>query len=136
MKLQIFNILILLISSLILNPNFALSGEYDIKTMTKEVQSALESRRDRYNILKDYKTKGIIGENNKGYVQVLKDQAGVGDVVKNENADRKIIYQTIAEQNNLQGQLSVIEEVFAQVQSDKAQLGEMIQNSDGFWVKK
>ena len=109
---------------------------YSIKNMTKEVQAALDARRARYDTLKSFKKQGIVGENNKGYVQVLESNAEASKLVDQENKDRKVIYQTIAEQNNLQGQSEAIEGVFAQVQNDKAESGEMVQKSDGTWVKK
>ncbi|MCA9406706.1 MAG: YdbL family protein [Candidatus Omnitrophica bacterium] len=110
--------------------------EYSIKKMTPAVQSALENRRDRYENIQFEKAKGNLGENNRGYVEVL----GGGDSVKAladaENKDRKIIYQTIAEQNDLTKAIEIIEKVFAQVQRDKASAGEKIQMEDGKWVTK
>lgn len=109
---------------------------YNIKEMTPQVQSALDGRRDRYDELSTLKAKGVIGENNRGYVQVLKSEGNADALVKGENSDRKAIYQAIAEQNNLSGALETIEKVFASVQRDKAASGEMIQTEDGQWVSK
>lgn len=109
---------------------------YDIKHMTPEVQRALENRRDRFNELRDLKARGIVGENNHGYVELLQSDAAVAPLASAENFDRKIIYQTIAEQNGLQEQLDIIEKVFAQVQRDKAESGDRIQGDDGQWIQK
>ena len=108
--------------------------KYSIKEMTPEVNAALESRRDRFDKLRELKSKGTIGENNRGYVEVLVKVEE--PMVEAENQDRKLIYETIAKQNGLEGALDTIEKVFAQVQRDKAEKGENIQNEDGTWVSK
>lgn len=109
---------------------------YDIKTMTPEVEQALMSRRDRYDHIVELKNQGAIGENNKGYVEALKENEEVQAVVDAENKDRRVIYKTIADQNGLMDALSTIEKVFAQVQREKAEPSEMIQLDDGSWIKK
>ncbi len=109
---------------------------YDIKEMTPQVLAALEGRSGRYDQLVELKVKGVLGENNKGYVEVLKSEGDAEVIAEAENVDRKIIYQTIAEQNNLDGQLATIEKVFASVKRDKAVSGNMIQMENGKWVSK
>ena len=78
----------------------------------------------------------MIGENNRGYVELLSSDPQASDVVREENRDRKVIYQTIAEQNGIASQMDVIEKVFAQVQHEKAQAGYKIQTADGAWMTK
>ena len=107
---------------------------YSIKEMTPEVTAALDARRDRYSQLEELKNNGSAGENNQGYVTALSPDAQ--SVVDAENVDRKTIYQTIAEQNELQTELETIEKVFAQVQRDKAAAGQKIQLEDGSWTVK
>ncbi len=111
-------------------------GKYSIKEMTPQVQGALENRRDRFDKLKELKASGAIGENNQGYVQVLAKGEGADEIVSAENADRKLIYEAIAKQNELQGALDTIEKVFAQVQRDKATAGDKIQTEAGDWITK
>ena len=111
-------------------------GKYDIKEMTPEVKAALENRRGRFDRLKELKAKGAVGENNRGYVEVLSDASDAKSLVESENQDRSIIYKTIEAQNNLAGALETIEKVFAQVQRDKASPGDKIQNENGEWVVK
>src|SRR3990167_1086879 len=94
--------------------------KYSIKEMTPEVQTALENRRDRYEKLAELKAKGIIGENNQGYVIVLVENKEAQDIADAENKDRKIIYNTIAQQNGLMDALQTIEKVFAQEQAERA----------------
>ena len=116
-------------------PVFA-EGGYSIKQMTPEVQSALSNRRDRFDQLRTLKASGAIGENNHGYVEVLKQGNGADGVAAAENNDRKVIYQTIAQQNGLESAVGTIETVFAQVQRDKAAAGDQIQMEDGQWTTK
>ena len=117
--------------------NVSAQDAYNIKTMTPLVERALENRCGRYNELSMLKARGAIGENNRGYLEVLDNSNSDAKAVANaENADRKVIYETIAEQNGLSGEMGTIEKVFAQVQRDKAQVGEMTQDDSGNWVKK
>lgn len=113
------------------------AATYDIKEMTPEVKSALDARRGRYEELAGLKSQGVVGENNRGYVEVLKSEGNAQSVVDAENRDRKVIYNTIVAQNGLGADaLATIEKVFAQVQRDKAASGDSIQNESGAWVKK
>lgn len=134
---KLFNFVFVLMMGLSLCSTL-LAASYDIKEMTPEVKSALDSRRGRFEQLSALKAAGKVGENNKGYVEVLSG-GGVGaeGLVSAENSDRKTIYKTIVAQNGLPGDaLSTVEKVFAQVQRDKAASGDSIQNESGAWVKK
>jgi uncharacterized protein YdbL (DUF1318 family) len=111
-------------------------GQYQIQEMTDELKTALENRRARYEALKALKGRGLIGENNRGYLEVLSDQQDAKRLASEENRDRQTIYEAIAEQNDLRQASGTIEKVFAQVQRDKAETGEMIQLENGQWAKK
>ena len=111
-------------------------AKYSIKSMTPEVEAALDGRRGRFDQLNELKNKGLIGENNRGYVEALGDDADAKSLAKSENADRKVIYTAIAEQNGLSDAIDTIEKVFAQVQRDKADAGQKIQGEDGGWSTK
>ena len=135
MKNKIYFLMMMVTVGLLsFSPDASAQANYSIKQMTPEVESALNNRRDRFEALRDLKSKGSIGENNQGYVEALSPDAQ--DVATAENSDRKVIYQTIAEQNNLRDALQTIEKVFAQVQRDKAQAGDKIQLEDGSWTTK
>ncbi len=111
-------------------------SKYSFKEVTPEAQAALDGRRSRFDELTDLKAKGIVGENNRGYVELLVSDDSARKIVEAENRDRKIIYKTIAEQNGLTGQLETIEKVFAQVQYEKAPSGSKVQDESGRWVTK
>ncbi|HTL47539.1 MAG TPA: DUF1318 domain-containing protein [Verrucomicrobiae bacterium] len=111
------------------------AAQYDIKHMTPEIQQALQNRQNRYEELGRLKASGAVGENTSGYVDAL--QGGGTDLVSAENADRRVIYNAIVEQNGLgPGGLSQVEKVFAEVQREKAQPGDPIQVPSGAWTKK
>ena len=126
-----------LILSLISAAPICFAAQYDIKEMTPGVKAALDSRRDRFDQLHQLKEQGAVGENNHGYIEVLNGDAQAQSLADAENKDRKFIYQTIVEQNNLPADaISTVESIFAQVQRDKANTGESIQSEDGQWTKK
>ena len=81
-------------------------------------------------------TGGLFLGNNKLNSELLNSGSGAESIIKAENTDRKIIYTTIADQNNLKGAVETIEKVFAQVQFDKAQPGDKVQEESGKWIVK
>lgn len=111
-------------------------AQYDLREMTPIVKSALDARRGRFDELKSLKAQGIIGENNQGYLEVLIADSRAEELVRLENRDRLVIYKTIIEQNDLTGALATVEKVFANVQANKAEPGEMVQNENGRWAAK
>lgn len=134
-KLKIFAAITML--TVVLSPLSAWAeAKYSLKEITPDVNTALEARRARYNDLAALKAKGTIGENNRGYLEVLVPDPAAQALVEAENKDRKTVYTAIAEQNGLTGQLETIEKVFADVQREKAKPGDKIQNPDGQWVAR
>ena len=111
-------------------------AQYDIKEMTPDVKAALDNRRSRFHELEALEAQGVVGENNRGYAQALTGDLAAQSLVDAENQDRRVIYKTIARQNNLGSEMGTIESVFAQVQRDKAKHGDKIQTEDGEWITK
>ncbi len=129
-------ILLLSVCALPLPSLWAVS--YDLKEETPEVKTAVRNRQSRFETLQGLKTSGLIGENNRGYVEVI-SQAGASakGFVEAENADRKTIYNAIVTQNLLPpSALAQVETAFAEVQGDRAKSGESIQLPSGQWTKK
>ncbi|HLF17782.1 MAG TPA: YdbL family protein [Candidatus Omnitrophota bacterium] len=112
-------------------------AQYDLKEITPAVQQALDNRRGRFETLNALKAKGVIGENNSGYIEALdaSDPEAVR-IVTAENQDRQVIYTAVAEQNGIMDEMKTIEKVFASVQREKAKTGEKIQLEDGQWSTK
>lgn len=80
------------------------------------------------------KAQGIVGEDNQGYLAVLKNAGGQQDVVDAENQDRRKIYTAIAKKKGTTpahvGQRRAIK--IAQ----NADPGTMVQDESGNWRKK
>ncbi len=111
--------------------------DYDYKTMTPDIEKALKNRQARYYQLQSLKQEGVVGENNKGYVTDLKDNAAAATLTAAENQDRRVLYEALAEQNKLGGNgLLEVQRAFAEVQEEKAIPGEMVQSPSGDWKKK
>ena len=132
-------ILFLIVFGVLLLPirqSFA-ESKYNIKEMTPEVQTALDNRKSRFEKLSALKTQGVIGENNRGYIEALDaTDAQAKTLADQENQDRRLIYQTIEKQNNLTNAMDAIEKAFAETQRERANSGEKIQNPDGSWTTK
>ena len=96
----------------------------DIKTRMKK----------RLPAIKALKAKGIVGENNKGYLQFVGGKKANTDVVAAENKDRKTVYAAIAKQQGTTPEL-VGKRRALQIAS-KAQKGEWVQNAGGSWIQK
>ncbi len=121
----------------LLYPISVFAGQYDIKQMTPAIEQALHGREMRYAQLQQLKASGAIGENHQGLTHVLKPQPGAETISEAENADRLVLYNAIADQNQLGGAgLSQIKKVFAEVQREKARGGDFIQLRSGDWTQK
>lgn len=93
-----------------------------------------ERMKKRLPEIADLKAKGIIGEDNRGYLGFVTGNRVNEALITAENKDRKLIYSHLAKQQNTT--LEVVEKIQAQRKAKKARPGEFIQNPDGKWVKK
>jgi uncharacterized protein len=84
--------------------------------------------------IKALKAKGLVGENNKGYLEFVGQQKEKQDVVTAENQDRQKVYQAIAKQQGTTAEL-VGKHRAIQIAA-KAQPGTWLQDADGKWYKK
>lgn len=132
-----FGIIIFLIVSLGFVTNFSQASEkYTIRQMTPDIRSALENRRARFDNLRELKQQGLIGENNQGYLTSFDERARIQAMVDAENQDRKIIYEAIARQNNIEEAIDLVQKAFAKTQRDNAEPGDRIQLDSGRWSVK
>jgi uncharacterized protein YdbL (DUF1318 family) len=89
---------------------------------------------ERLPIIKDLKARGIVGENNLGFLEFIGDQREKAGVVKAENRDRKSVYDAIAKK---QGTTADVVGKHRAVQiAAKARAGQMLQDANGKWYKK
>ena len=80
------------------------------------------------------KAKGVIGENNRGLVELRGGDAEAGDVVAGENKDREAVYAAIAKQAGTSAD-SVGRSRAKQIAANSA-AGIWLQHDDGSWYKK
>jgi uncharacterized protein len=82
----------------------------------------------------ELKSQGVIGEDNRGYLAVLKDAGDKQSIVDAENQDRRKIYTAIAKQQGTTPAL--VGQRRAMQIAQKADPGTMLQDADGHWRKK
>ena len=82
----------------------------------------------------DMKLRGIIGENNMGYLQFVGSEKEKEAVVAAENTDRKLIYEAIGKQQGVSPEVVGKRRAIQLV--ELAQTGEWLQNEAGQWYRK
>ena len=113
------------VSLLILGLCFSVANAFasDIKSRMME----------RLPVIKELKAKGVVGENNRGYLEFLGAKENE-NVVTAENEDRKTVYAAIAKQQGVS--LDVVEIHRAATIEKKAATGECLQDANGNWYQK
>ena len=84
--------------------------------------------------IKALKAKGLVGENNKGFLEFVGQQKEKEAVVTAENQDREKVYKAIARQQGTTVEL-VGKHRAIQIAA-KAQPGEWLQDANGKWYRK
>ena len=119
---RILKLYVLIIITLMISFQFAFAG--DIKQRMKKRLPAIAA----------LKTKGIIGENNRGYLGFVTKVRAKKDVITAENKDRKKVYTYFAKQQETT--LDFVEKIQSKRKADRVHPGEFFQKPDGTWVKK
>jgi uncharacterized protein YdbL (DUF1318 family) len=124
----------------LLGPAVAEAQVPELKTRTPEVMASIESRRQRFPQLQQWKSRGCIGENAQGLVEARPGPGcgqEAGALIAAENRDRMTLYRTLLQQNNMPpGDLARVQSAFAKVNREKAAQGEWIQSETGQWTRK
>jgi uncharacterized protein YdbL (DUF1318 family) len=89
--------------------------------------------KNRLPVIKELKAKGIVGEDNKGFLQFVGGKKAKADVVAAENKDRKTVYAAIAKQQGTTAEL-VGKRRAVQI-AKKADKGEWVQDTAGNWIQ-
>jgi len=90
--------------------------------------------KNRLPVIKELKAQGVVGEDNKGYLQFVGGKQAKPDVVAAENKDRQTVYAAIAKQQGTTAEL-VGQRRALQI-AKRANKGEWVQDSSGKWIKK
>lgn len=90
----------------------------------------------RLDSIAELKGKGAIGENNAGYLQAVSGNSvpAQAEVVEQENADRKRVYEAIAKKQGTTAEL-VGQRRAVQI-AEQAKPGEYVMTQTGEWRKK
>jgi uncharacterized protein YdbL (DUF1318 family) len=109
-------------------------------TRSPEVRKAAESRRERRPTLREWKSRGCIGETNQGLV-VARQGEGCGPevagLIRAENADRRVIYDAFMKENHIPASDKPrVDSAFAKARQERARPNDLIQQADGQWVRK
>ena len=88
----------------------------------------------RKPILNQLKMDGFIGENNQGYVEFRIPNDEHTELVENENADRRLVYQRIAKRHGTD--VEVVGRRRAVQIAKIARRGDWLQDEDGNWYRK
>jgi uncharacterized protein YdbL (DUF1318 family) len=90
--------------------------------------------RARLPVIVKLKAQAVVGENNQGYLSILKTPSDNKALIDAENKDRGKIYRAIAKKQGTTPKL--VGQRRALKIAQKADAGTMIQGKDGKWTKK
>ncbi|MCR4321050.1 MAG: YdbL family protein, partial [Candidatus Brocadiaceae bacterium] len=82
----------------------------------------------------ELKSKGIVGEDNSGYLQFVGGKREKEAVVQAENQDREKVYSAIAKKEGVS--INQVGQLRATQIAEKAKKGEWLQGQDGKWYQK
>jgi uncharacterized protein len=104
-------------------------------TLTPALADSIKDRmKSRIPAINALKSKGVIGENNKGYLQYLGKQRPDKNTVNGENTDRKKVYSVIAKKQGVSADL--VGQRRAKKIAQLAKPGHKYQTADGKWHQK
>ena len=102
--------------------------------LTAPAASIKDRMLERIPAINALKDKGVIGENNRGYLEYRSADKPEQQLVNNENSDRKAVYQSIAQQQKVDAVL--VGQRRAKQIADIGQKGHWFQKPDGTWYQK
>jgi len=95
------------------------------------IKERMSARIPAINLLKD---KGIVGENNKGFLEFRLAKKSSKKLVADENKDRNKVYAAIGKKQGATAAL--VGQRRAKMIADKGKKGHWYQRSNGKWYKK
>ena len=110
-----------------------ISNAYAEDGLGAQVQEAIQRRKDRRDTLISLEESGVIGENKIGMVVVKKSTGDAASIVSAENADRKAIYQAVADKNGTSPDDVAV--IYAKRLQNDAPFGAPIETESGWEIK-
>lgn len=126
-------------------PVHAAEGVAAPEVSNPAIREIIDERARRVGAINGYKSRGVIGENNVGLLEIrqldalsdLRERADAQKLVREENADRERLFKEIAAAKNVDlSQLPKIRQTYAGTLRDHARPGDWIQLADGSWRQK
>ena len=111
----------------------ALAAALLIAAVPAAAQGMKERMAARLPVIDDLRTRGIVGENNQGYLEFLGAKERE-DLVAAENADRRQVYAAIAKKTGARPE--VVGQRRALQIAENARPGVHLQRPDGSWYTK
>lgn len=129
---------------LALTPPSAMAQTPNINITTPAIRRLIASRKQRYSRLVPLLDRCVLGENNRGLLDIrslqglsLQDKARAQALLAQENRDRQQLYRELATANQLPAnRLGEIASIFAKVNRKEAHSGWCIQDDNGSWKTK
>ena len=119
------------------------AAQPDFNVNTPEIRQLQASMKARHQSLAEFYQNGAIGFTKDAMVGIhdagaisLKDKARVNNLLKDENSDRKALYQAIANANGHPEWVADVRDVFAKTWIQQAGKGWWYQASNGNWQQK
>ena len=113
---------------------------YAADGLNPKVEQAALNRKERRSVLISWEQDGVIGENKMGLVEIRKQEkssATIKELIEQENNDRKIIYEEIANKNGISNE--EVQKMYAKRLQEDATAGtpiEVLNESDGTYSWK
>lgn len=113
----------------------------------KKVLAAVQNRRFNKDDVNEFKRDGVVGENNKGFLEIRdyeklnndsEYRKRVEKIIEDENRDRQIIMDRAIQINEriAQADEQAVAKIFAKIYQDASEPNTWIQLDDGTWAKK
>lgn len=106
----------------------------NVSSVAEDMNAVKAHMEKRLPIIIELKSKGIIGENNMGYLQFIGGKREKEDIVQAENQDRRKVYESIAKKE--QTSIDQVGQLKALQIAGKARKGEWLQDQNGKWYQK
>jgi len=88
----------------------------------------------RLPVIDELKAKQIVGENNRGFIEIRQASPGADTVVTEENRDREAVYASIAKQTGTSADAVAVAR--AKKIAENSRSGVWLQDESGKWYKK
>ncbi|WP_457577533.1 YdbL family protein [Desulfomarina sp.] len=124
-KITVLSFFLLLLAPFFLAPTPAGA------TSVKEVKARMIARIPAINRLKN---RGIVGENNRGFLEYRSNSKEQKELINAENADRALVYRIIGKKQGASPDL--VGRRRAKQIAGKGKTGQWFQKEDGSWYKK